>query len=104
MAYPAHEPTRRLPVGDDLRLTPAWRRGSRGHPLRVQESLIGTVRSSAVVPPSTFTVSYRVTVPVNVCRTGELGVGPYTASLFPPPPSPSNAPVPLTIVHTPFWA
>ena len=104
MAYPAHEPTRRLPVGDDLRLTPAWRRGSRGHPLRVQESLNRHRAFFGCRAPSTFTVSYRVTVPVNVCRTGELGVGPYTASLFPPPPSPSNAPVPLTIVHTPFWA
>ena len=45
---------------------------------------------------------YRVTVPVNVERTGELGSGPYTASLFPSPPSPSYSPVPLTIVHTPF--
>jgi hypothetical protein len=45
---------------------------------------------------------YRVTVPVNVWRTGELGFGPYTASLFPLPPSPSNSPVPLTIVHTPL--
>ena len=44
---------------------------------------------------------YRVTVPVNVERTGELGSTPYTASLFPLPLSPSNSPVPLTIVHTP---
>src|SRR4029079_1905018 len=42
---------------------------------------------------------YRVTVPVNVERTGELGSTPYTASLFPLPLSPSNSPLPLTIVQ-----
>src|SRR4029453_15520499 len=66
-----------------------------------QPSLYGVamrnLRSSASSP-----CLYRVTVPVNVERTGEPGFGPYTASLFPLPLSPSNSPVPLTIVQTPF--
>jgi len=72
MAYPAHEPTCRLPVRDDLRLTPRVApRFARG-PLSAQESLIGTgvLRLSAPSP-----CLYRVTVPVNVWRTGELSSG-----------------------------
>src|SRR5215203_5909716 len=40
----------------------------------------GVLRLSAPSPRP-----YRVTVPVNVERTGELGFGPYTASPFPLP-------------------
>ena len=100
-AWPTrHEPTCRLPVVTIFDSRPSGAAVRKG-PLSAQESLIGA-GVLLLSAPSSSACLYRVTVPVNVERTGELGFGPYTASLFPLPLSPSNSPVPLTIVQTPF--
>jgi hypothetical protein len=69
---------------------PLWRRPS-------PRGAVDGARAARCLP------RHRVTVPVNVSRPSEASSGSSTTSISPLPRTPSNAPVPLTIVHEPVW-